>query len=123
MLECLSTVNENERFEKDHPLSLLKVLLTRIYLLNQNWRMLDLNQKSLTQLLDLMPLCLILLVVQLKMADLLHMTRIQNGMSPAERPPRTSTAINVPPAGQPQSLKSWRSENHTPHYYWLNQSK
>ena len=20
-------------------------------------------------------------------------------------------------------LKSWRSENHTPHYYWLNQSK
>ena len=21
------------------------------------------------------------------------------------------------------SLKSWRSENHTPHYYWLNQSK
>ena len=21
------------------------------------------------------------------------------------------------------ALKSWRSENHTPHYYWLNQSK
>ena len=21
------------------------------------------------------------------------------------------------------TLKSWRSENHTPHYYWLNQSK
>ena len=20
-------------------------------------------------------------------------------------------------------LKSWRSENHTPYYYWLNQSK
>ena len=20
-------------------------------------------------------------------------------------------------------LKSWQSENHTPHYYWLNQSK
>ena len=20
-------------------------------------------------------------------------------------------------------LKSWRSENHTPHYYWLNESK
>ena len=20
-------------------------------------------------------------------------------------------------------LKSWRSENHTPHYYWLNQTK
>ena len=22
-----------------------------------------------------------------------------------------------------KNLKSWRSENHTPHYYWLNQSK
>ena len=22
-----------------------------------------------------------------------------------------------------RTLKIWRSENHTPHYYWLNQSK
>ena len=36
--------------------------------------------------------------------DLLHLARIQNGMSPAERPPRPSTPIKVPPPRLPQSL-------------------
>ena len=36
--------------------------------------------------------------------DLLHLGRIQNEMSPAERPPRPSTPINVHPPRQPQSL-------------------
>ena len=36
--------------------------------------------------------------------DILHLAGIQNGMPPAERPPRPSTPINVPPPRQPQSL-------------------
>ena len=36
--------------------------------------------------------------------DLLYLASIQNGMSSAERLPRPSTPINVPPSRQPQSL-------------------
>ena len=36
--------------------------------------------------------------------DLWHLARIQNGTAHAGRPPRPSTPINVPPAGQLQSL-------------------
>ena len=32
-------------------------------------------------------------------------------------------SIKLNQSGIGGHLKSWRSENHTPHYYWLNQSK
>ena len=38
-------------------------------------------------------------------------------------PLSTSTKILGVSLDSKMTLKSWRSENHTPHYYWLNQSK
>ena len=46
---------------------------------------------------------LLLLVVTILMTSILYVDRLNNNNT--------------------QILKSWRSENHTPHYYWLNQSK
>ena len=72
-----------------------------------NWRMLDLNRKSLTQLQDLLPLCLILLVVQLNMAWMAMMKTYCTW--PVSR--MECHLLNVPLALLPQSTSLHR-DNH-----------
>ena len=56
-------------------------------------------------------LCTSLTVFKDKLTKLVLSTDIYN------------TKVTKDKGGNCCSLKSWRSENQTPHYYWLNQSK
>ena len=49
---------------------------------------------------------------------------IQDGFNDIQSSSRCRMYKEIKQVHKPEAyLKSWRTENHTPYYYWLNQSK